>query len=264
MFHILKLIFDDFKQFVLLIGPVILVSQVSLWIVYCKVKRNTLIDFAWVLNHWLVGALLATNFLFNFPGFISNSRNIISLLLLNFWFLRLGSFLFNRIYKGISDPRYDLIIGDVNSKGHNLKFLRQYINQGCITLLTTFPLYYVFNSNGTIGFLQFFGWILAFVGIVGEYIADDQLTVFKETHTKGVLRDGLWKKSRHPNLFFELVTWFGFAFSGIQSPIHLIGFSGPAILYLVMAYLTVPLTEKMMKRKRGKLNIQDTNAFWIF
>jgi len=46
-----------------------------------------------------------------------------------------------------------------------------------------------------------------------------------------IYHEGLWKKSRHPNLFFELVCWVGFAFSGLsEDKISWVGFLGPLFL----------------------------------
>jgi len=31
----------------------------------------------------------------------------------------------------------------------------------------------------------------------------------------GICKEGLWSKSRHPNYFFDLMVWIGFAMAGI-------------------------------------------------
>jgi steroid 5-alpha reductase family enzyme len=61
----------------------------------------------------------------------------------------------------------------------------------------------------------------------------------------------LWAKSRHPNLFFELLTWFAFGLSGIKGVWDVGAFIGPIALYHVMDKLTVPLTESYLKKTRG-------------
>jgi steroid 5-alpha reductase family enzyme len=66
------------------------------------------------------------------------------------------------------------------------------------------------------------------------------------------METGLWRKSRHPNLFFDLITWFCFALGSICDLISLCSLIGPVILFCVMEFLTTPLTEEHMKKKRGE------------
>ncbi len=68
-----------------------------------------------------------------------------------------------------------------------------------------------------------------------------------------MLNSGLWKKSRHPNLFFEFLTWIGFAIGGLNDYISILGFMGPIFLFIIVDRLTLPLTEKHMKESRGEL-----------
>lgn len=57
--------------------------------------------------------------------------------------------------------------------------------------------------------------------------------------------------SRHPNLFFELVFWFGICVGGLNDfNISFMGFFGILILFLIMRFLTVPLTESHMRKTR--------------
>lgn len=111
--------------------------------------------------------------------------------------------------------------------------------------------------------------VLIVVGIVGEAIADQQLEDYKarkkaEKKIKAdfminqppsapeIFAEGLWSRSRHPNLFFELMVWTGFAVGGLNDYISIIGFLGPVLLFLVMDCLTLPLTEKHMRDSRGQ------------
>lgn len=78
---------------------------------------------------------------------------------------------------------------------------------------------------------------------------------------------GLWKKSRHPNLFFDLVTWTSLAFAAIRQPSDAVALIGPVSLYLVMDKLTTPITERLMKKKRGDAFVEyqkRTNKFFPF
>ena len=66
------------------------------------------------------------------------------------------------------------------------------------------------------------------------------------------MEEGLWTYSRHPNLFFELVTWFGFALAGVNDEyIDILGFLGPILLWAIMKFLSIPVSVKHMIKTRG-------------
>jgi steroid 5-alpha reductase family enzyme len=66
------------------------------------------------------------------------------------------------------------------------------------------------------------------------------------------METGLWKKSRHPNLFFELMTWTGFALVGYKAEyIDLLAFIGPFLLWCVMYFLSIPVSRDHMIKSRG-------------
>mmetsp|Transcript_41768 Transcript_41768/g.37198 ORF Transcript_41768/g.37198 Transcript_41768/m.37198 type:complete len:85 (+) Transcript_41768:410-664(+) len=84
-------------------------------------------------------------------------------------------------------------------------------------MLTSTPLFFDFRAPHVVNYGSFYtGAALAFIGIVGEAVSDSSLEEFKRKKIRGgILKSGLWKYSRHPNLFFELMAWTGFAIMGI-------------------------------------------------
>jgi len=125
--------------------------------------------------------------------------------------------------------------------------------------------------------LFYFGTLLALYGIFFEGKADMDLEKYKKMKKNGLLQEksicdfGHWKYSRHPNIFFELVTWSGISIMSIhpaQKWLNIISFFGPISLYLIVKYLTLPLTESCMKKKRpnwGQIK-KETNLlfpYWV-
>ena len=95
-------------------------------------------------------------------------------------------------------------------------------------------------------------WVVAWLG---EAVADAQLAKFKaDPASKGrTCRVGLWRYSRHPNYFFEWLTWVAFAWFATSSPNGWIGWISPAlILYFLLRVTGIPATEEQALRSRGE------------
>jgi steroid 5-alpha reductase family enzyme len=60
-------------------------------------------------------------------------------------------------------------------------------------------------------FLDIIGLIIWLLGFVFESVGDHQLSKFKrKEENKGkIMTQGLWKYTRHPNYFGEVVMWWG-------------------------------------------------------
>jgi steroid 5-alpha reductase family enzyme len=63
---------------------------------------------------------------------------------------------------------------------------------------------------------------------------------------------GLWRYSRHPNYFFQTLTWVAYALIAVAAPYGWLAFLAPlAILYLVLFVTGVPPAEESSLRTRG-------------
>jgi steroid 5-alpha reductase family enzyme len=241
--------------------PKVLVSQIIFWGLSTLIKNPTLVDVAWGANHFIIGLSIL-----NSNGFSFNNYYI-GLPLLTLWFLRLSGFIFyNRIWKPHVDPRYEHMR---RNRNEILYYFFQFQIQGVLCVFTSIPLYFLF-TNKSLTPLNLFGVGLCIAGIIGEALADHQLQKHKDTRTNNnsVFKGGLFKYSRHPNLFFELTFWSGISLLSVNlnNPCSLLSLSGPILLYLIMRYLTIPITTKhMMKTKPNyKEHIAESNMFWPF
>lgn len=96
--------------------------------------------------------------------------------------------------------------------------------------------------------------LLLLVSLTGEAIADSQLRRFKaQPHPKHAICDtGLWAWSRHPNYFFEWLTWVAIALLALPSPHGWAALSAPALMYLLLVHISgIPPTEAAMRTSRG-------------
>ncbi|HHS8487784.1 TPA: DUF1295 domain-containing protein, partial [Legionella anisa] len=67
---------------------------------------------------------------------------------------------------------------------------------------------------------------------------------------------GLWHYSRHPNYFFDLLSWIGFALFAIQSNMGYLGLLSPLMLYVIFTRMTGPMTERSSIQSRGQKYIE--------
>ena len=95
---------------------------------------------------------------------------------------------------------------------------------------------------------------MVILGIVLVTVSDLQLAGFKRTNTDptALCRRGLWSWSRHPNYFFEWLTWCGWAIMAADGSGWWIGSGGAAImLFFLLKVSGIPHVERESIRRRG-------------
>jgi steroid 5-alpha reductase family enzyme len=90
-------------------------------------------------------------------------------------------------------------------------------------------------------------------GIYGELKSDQQLTQFKHQHPGQVCDTGVWRYSRHSNLFFEWLIWCEFGLFGVSAHFGWLALAAPVITYLFMTVRTIPITENGSVAAKGEL-----------
>ena len=199
--------------------PNIMLNKALFFTGYLVTFNPCIVDSAWVFSHLVVAATYAFTF-----GTASTMGSLFALSLVALWAFRLGGFLFfTRVWNKHMDTRYEPLANIIGEKLRHLGVFGQFIFQGLLMSITSLPLYYLFKSpvvfsGSLMGAKNVVGAGIAVAGIIGQAIADHQLQDFKNKRKSGeipksvsIFREGVWVKSRHPNLFFELVTWGGFS-----------------------------------------------------
>ena len=167
-----------------------------------------------------------------------NLANLVIVLLITFWALRLGSFLFMRIHKDGEDKRFRTI------KPSASQFFMTWTLQGLwVSLCSMCALTAISSDSGLIVNLVFFAGLVLFIfGFLLEIIADKQKSKFRaipENKNK-FISSGLWARSRHPNYFGEIVLWTGIAvmsFSSLEGLQYLTLIS-PIFTYVLLVYIS--------------------------
>ena len=153
------------------------------------------------------------------------------------------------------DRRYQELRRRWREKGREqLTFAIFYQAQGLLAAgLSISALFGSFN-DAELAPVQWAGIALWVVAVAAEIVADAQLTAFRRdpANKGGVMDRGLWRYSRHPNYFFQTLTWVAYALIALPSQYGWLAFlPAAAILYLVLFVTGVPPAEESSLRTRG-------------
>jgi steroid 5-alpha reductase family enzyme len=88
----------------------------------------------------------------------------------------------------------------------------------------------------------------------------------RNSDSKSVCQEGLWRYSRHPNYFFEAVIWLGFYLYACGSDWGWATVHAPAVIVFLLLRVTgIPPTEAAAVRRKGDAyrRYQETTSSFI-
>jgi steroid 5-alpha reductase family enzyme len=208
-------------------------------------KTDKLTDISYALTFVLI----------SFYGLLNNALTATSLILflmIFFWAFRLGTYLLIRIRKIGRDKRFD------EMREKFFSFLRFWLLQGISVWIILLPsILFLNNPYPEFDFLFVLGLIIWLKGLIIESLADYQKYRFiNNSENRGKwISSGVWKYSRHPNYFGEILVWLGifvFAISGLNFCDVLIGVISPVYISLLLVFVSgIPELEKRANEKWG-------------
>ncbi len=168
------------------------------------------------------------------------------------WATRLGSFLFLRILADGKDSRFDRI------KPHFLRFLVTWTLQGLWVVVTSVAGLAAVTSATPLAVDLFLvaGTGLWLAGFTIETVADTQKRRFRKQpeNRDRYISHGLWRYSRHPNYFGEILLWCGIAvmaYPALSGWQHLTLVS-PVFVYLLLTRISgIRMLEAAAKKRWG-------------
>ncbi len=211
------------------------------------IKRDmSIVDIAWGLGFVLIAG---TGMIVSFDTL--SVRQWIIFLCVLLWGTRLAWHIVRRKRGHGEDPRYAQLRVAWGSTVVLQSFLKVFLLQGIVLWIIAVPIVVTFSSpNAPFGVMDIVGLILWTFGWIFEIIADQQLAHFKaDPLNKGkILTTGLWKYSRHPNYFGEVLLWWGIAISAFSGTSSFFVFLGPLVLLFLILFVTgIPPLEARYK-----------------
>ncbi|HET7555794.1 MAG TPA: DUF1295 domain-containing protein, partial [Gaiellaceae bacterium] len=177
---------------------------------------------------------------------------LVASLLVVVWAVRLGAYLFRRILRMKVDHRFD------GMREHPLRFARFWILQAVTVAVVMLPVSYLLDRDDPPGFGAWAtaGAAVWLVGLLVEAVADAQKSAFraKDENRGRFVASGLWRYSRHPNYFGEMLVWWGL-FLYVVPVLHGAAFAvvaGPVFITLLLLFVSgIPPLERSADEKYG-------------
>lgn len=219
----------------------------GMWLLCQQLRNYGFLDVTWT---YMIGVLATLAAL---VGNAPPSRMWVPLAGL-LWSLRLGTFVLRRVVR--HHPQEDKRYRTLRTRWPTpLAFLLFFELQAAIAVVFAVPFLLAARESQTAGPVQWLGLVIAVLGVCGEALADAQASAFKHRATPGVpiLDSGLWRYSRHPNYFFELLFWIGIAVSVLDLSWGWTALACPVLIgYFLLGVTGVPLTEQHSLESHGE------------
>ena len=214
------------------------------WLLSLKKNNVTHVDIMWSL-------FFVLNALYFYTAFTPSLRSTLILFLVLLWGLRLSVYLAIRNWGKSEDARY-LKIRQNNEP--NFRYKSAYIIFGFQSILAWIIgsiLFIAIENDHPLTWLDSLGLLITLCGIIYESIADYQLMQFKnDIKNRGkLLQSGLWKLSRHPNYFGEILVWWGFFITTLVTGIHFNLIAPLLMTFLILRFSGVTLLEANLIKK---------------
>lgn len=230
---------------VFIICSLLIILYATIWYGIAVYKqRNDVADIAWGLGYVFICFYL---FLFQSEAPVS----LLLYILVTLWGLRLSIHIYTRNKGKTEDFRYKQWREKWGKTFYWRSFLQVFLLQGIILLIIISPV--IFSSSvaeQNFSSITIIGVVLWGVGFFFQAIGDYQLKIFtKQRKSRDeIMQTGLWKYSRHPNYFGEILMWWSIFFIVLpfDNSMWLI-ISPITITYLLLYVSGVPLLEAKYK-----------------
>ena len=185
---------------------------------------------------------------------ILDLRSILILSCIIIWTVRLGSFLFWRVLKDGEDKRFRTILPSFSQLFMTWTLSAAWVFIQLIAALVALTsLEAAKVPFGIVGYIGLGLWIF---GFIFQVVADYQKTRFKSNpkNEGNFINEGLWRISRHPNYFGEIVLWTGIAIMAVpvMSGLQYVSLVSPVFGFLLIYFVSgVRLLENKADKKWG-------------
>ncbi len=228
------------------IGLIVFAYMTTWFVVSLIAKRNDIADVAWGLGFVLVAW---SSYIF------SGSKSTLGFAvacLVTIWGIRLAYHIHGRNKGKKEDYRYAAWRKEWGRWFYLRSYMQVYMLQGLFLYIISIPVMLATQHGASLmSGAVFLGFCIWLFGFLFEVIGDAQLATFlKQPSNKGqLMMSGLWKYTRHPNYFGEVVLWWGIWVMSLAAAETFFGIIGPLMItFLILFVSGIPMLEKKMKK----------------
>jgi steroid 5-alpha reductase family enzyme len=241
-------VIGSFWQLLLVGAAVASIAMAVLWAIQVRIRDASHVDAGWAIliaTVTVVYAILADGDL---------AHRVLAAVLASVWGFRLGLYLLvNRVLGKEEDGRYRTLRERWGPRANRRFFVFFQAQAGFVVFFSIAYLLICLDPSDGLGPLEWAGTAVWAIGNAGTIVADRQLARWRaDPANRGTTaRVGLWGWSRHPNYFFEWVTWCGVALIATAAPWGFAAWVVPAgLLFLLFRVTGIPATEEQALRSR--------------
>jgi len=160
-------------------------------------------------------------------------------------------------FKGMAhqDWRYSAIEAKHPKAWPIINFLGIHLMPTLVVYAALIPAGLLITNQGTSSdsFLIVFGFLLAMTAVWIQASADKTMRAFRKNQTKPnatkTINVGLWKYSRHPNYFAEILFWWSLWVLQMGANNQWVSASGAMIVTLLFLFVSIPMMERHLLGK---------------
>jgi steroid 5-alpha reductase family enzyme len=135
-----------------------------------------------------------------------------------------------------------------------------------IVFLALIPVYYSIGLDAEINYLIITGFIVSASAVLIQAISDAQMDLFRKSNagnntakmdtvknniSANNIDKGLWRYSRHPNYFGEVMFWWGLWIMQMGiNPEKWMTVAGPVVMVLLFVFISIPMMERHIIESR--------------
>ena len=217
------------------------------WVVQRASGNAGMVDVVWTFS--LGAAGIATGVV------AGGARAILVAALTAIWATRLGLHILRRNWGTPEDSRY-AHLRTIWGSGFQARMFIFLQIQALAALALAISFVAAAYNRAPLSAADALGAALFATGVAGGALADAQLARFRRerVHGGGVCDGGLWRYSRHPNYFFEFLSWCCWPLLAIgpHHPWGWVALTAPALMYWLLVHVSgIPPLEEAMLRSRG-------------